>query len=1379
MSDFQPLTPEEKKLYSRYFKLLDTKKTHSISGEAASQFFEKSLLDPQTLFQIWELSDSDSKGYLNQLDFIKALRLIGNIQANPSAAVSAALYNIPAPPPTFQGVTLVADETSGNNSIPVSNTGSLSINNTGPLINLPPVNPSEIIKFASLFQRHAAAASNTSPNTPALITGQEASVIFLRAKLPESTLGMIWELADRSHVGSLSKVEFCLAMYLIQLFLRSVLTQVPPSIPDSIWNQISQALSASGPTASKPSATTSITQQTTGQLFNTNPSIPVSNTTNWTVTSDQVKQYNSLFQSLDKKHSGVLTSQEVAPFLLSSNLKQEDLAAIWDLADLHKLGEFTNLEFSICMFLVAKRLKYDKEPLPTSVPAGLIQSIKSASTSTSTPEVALPPKIISSSGLQPNSTNSSSMNDLVDIFGSTSQQLPASTASNVQRSSSMLMTNSNNFTGGSLNSVGTGNGVSTISPPSANAVSRSYTGTAAQLKKFKPTSNFGQNMMIAEEPSIEQKSVVSTPATSIVPPTIPAPRHSTLNIPPSDSSTSNFSNPAAERELSSLNDQISKHQILIANTHTQTKSLEQQQRDLDLKLEQTRQKLEAILESKKTSELKFSMFKKTHDSKNEQLINLQKMYDLNYKNYDSIRNGVSILQAQCNEKDASVAKLNTDLDSLSQQQTSLQNEKKNLELKLTEINSHNENLNQRYQDLFKMIQDQTNFNNIQKKQLDVLSTKILGIESQIDEKEKELDVLKSQNSKDLERQELLELQLKAKEAKLTQVESQIFEEKSKSKDISNTKTELLQKLESKAIPSSSSDPNLANVAAGTAAIGAAVAVAAVKGDPFSKTDGSASQEETVPELKKVEQVELPNQSEKDNSFEKPSITAATTAGYVSSSSDDEEGNSLQKDLIKNIDDDEFLEDFVVPTRAPVPPPVSAASKTDFTESSSEVQEVQKDKEEEGNNFKENPRSPPTGTVEDVDSSGSESSSDDDDLEGPEDVDKRYFDREMLSTATDETNVMPKSIPTGLNVGAAANIDEVHVYDDQHKPYLSRSAVDAAAAEASGSTLTSTTSSIPGSFNPDIDISSASVAGSSTVAGGVSHGNIAASNIDALTLSSKDTDKANSVMSQVNPDTWFDDEDAVFVSPSVSNTNIRPSVNTFRSVSIDSSASDVFTDAQEEITSPGFIPANSNVGQYLNTSNTNNLFSPSDIHGPAIDDFDAAFQGLNPATAAEDLSDHNRNNAELEFLDNATVRPTNDDSEFHFSEMTPAIPANAKNLHIDDEFSGMKQAIDHDDLDDEFDDGFDDELEGFTGANESNLSSQEKQFKKQQEDDFDVAFKGMSNANHAKDDFDDAFNGMSAADNDVHFEEDEFAEFSNNNNQSTSNDNDEFDSAFNI
>ena len=117
---------------------------------------------------------------------------------------------------------------------------------------LPPLGPAERERYRNMF-------ANTGAQN-GLLDGEQARTIFLRARLPNETLGQIWyiipliccvdyvfrSLADIHNRGALDITEFTIAMHLIQSFMSNLITTVPATLPPELFTAASVAPPAMG-----------------------------------------------------------------------------------------------------------------------------------------------------------------------------------------------------------------------------------------------------------------------------------------------------------------------------------------------------------------------------------------------------------------------------------------------------------------------------------------------------------------------------------------------------------------------------------------------------------------------------------------------------------------------------------------------------------------------------------------------------------------------------------------------------------------------------------------------------------------------------------------------------------------------------------------------------------------------------------------------------------------------------------------------------------------------------------------------------------------------------------------------------------------------------
>uniref|UniRef100_A0A3Q2XBU3 EH domain-containing protein n=1 Tax=Hippocampus comes TaxID=109280 RepID=A0A3Q2XBU3_HIPCM len=81
---------------------LDPVNSGKISAGDAAQFLKKSGLSDNTLGKIWDLADSERKGYLDKRGFFIALRLVASAQAGHDVSISSLSQTLA--PPTFVSI---------------------------------------------------------------------------------------------------------------------------------------------------------------------------------------------------------------------------------------------------------------------------------------------------------------------------------------------------------------------------------------------------------------------------------------------------------------------------------------------------------------------------------------------------------------------------------------------------------------------------------------------------------------------------------------------------------------------------------------------------------------------------------------------------------------------------------------------------------------------------------------------------------------------------------------------------------------------------------------------------------------------------------------------------------------------------------------------------------------------------------------------------------------------------------------------------------------------------------------------------------------------------------------------------------------------------
>nr|POF17765.1 putative calcium-binding protein [Quercus suber] len=230
-----PLDPQKVQQYSDLFERSGVQ-SGLLDGATAKSIFERAGLPNEVLGKIWNLSDREQRGALDQTEFIVAMHLLTSMKARTMTALpntlpsglyeAAARRGVPPPPSSRQP---------GAAGIPRQFTGSsagVPARTQSPLTrSVPPVSaqttstswlvtPPEKAKYDQFF-------ATIDTQSLGVLTGEQAVQFFSDSRLPEETLATIWDLADINSAGQLTKDEFAVAMYLI----RQQRMPNPPPLP--------------------------------------------------------------------------------------------------------------------------------------------------------------------------------------------------------------------------------------------------------------------------------------------------------------------------------------------------------------------------------------------------------------------------------------------------------------------------------------------------------------------------------------------------------------------------------------------------------------------------------------------------------------------------------------------------------------------------------------------------------------------------------------------------------------------------------------------------------------------------------------------------------------------------------------------------------------------------------------------------------------------------------------------------------------------------------------------------------------------------------------------------------------------------------------------
>ncbi|XP_047444685.1 epidermal growth factor receptor substrate 15-like 1 isoform X3 [Mugil cephalus] len=357
--------------FESYYRQLDPGNTGKISAGDAAQFLKKSGLSDSTLGKIWDMADSERRGYLDKRGFFLALRLVASAQGGNDISLSNLHQNVAAP--KFK-----------DTSSPL-----LGISTTAPESQWA-IRSDEKGKFEGIFESLAPVNG--------LLSGDKVRPVLLNSKLPMDVLGKIWELSDIDKDGNLDKEEFTVVMHLVYRAMEK--EPVPASLPASLIPPSKRKKSAvglpgavavlpalsglmSGPAPLKE--TLRSTSPYTTSAVNLSPKHSFKSSSppavNWVVPVADREKYDDIFKTTDKDNDGLVTGGEVIEIFMQSSLSQTMLAQIWGLADTKQTGKLSREQFSLAMYLIDQKVNKGKDP-PSALTPDMIPPSERTGTST-------------------------------------------------------------------------------------------------------------------------------------------------------------------------------------------------------------------------------------------------------------------------------------------------------------------------------------------------------------------------------------------------------------------------------------------------------------------------------------------------------------------------------------------------------------------------------------------------------------------------------------------------------------------------------------------------------------------------------------------------------------------------------------------------------------------------------------------------------------------------------------------------------------------------------------------------------------------------------------------------------------------------------------
>lgn len=389
-----PITDRQR--FGQLFSQYDTSRQGFITGLQAKNILMGTGVPPQTLAQVWNLSDVDSNGNLNVEEFILAMHFIERVKAGaplPSVLPPELIppfcrvKQVPQPvigmqvPPSLPPQPQV--QPYARPVVPVAPVAAVP----PPVVPQPPVVPpappvatvqpvrvpsvtspvtvpapsqplswsipqASIVTYSSQF-------NGVDRERTGFLTGAQARGILVSTGLPQQTLAHIWNLSDINVDGRLTCEEFILAMHLCDMAKMAKplpQTLTPDLIPPSYRRRESATI---------VSRTGSVSESSD------QPAPPAGvMLTEWAIPQPSKLKYVQVFNTNDRTRSGFLTGGQARGILVQTGLGQDILAKIWSLCDVTLSGKLTCEEFVLAMHLCD--MAKNGEPIPAILPPDLI-----------------------------------------------------------------------------------------------------------------------------------------------------------------------------------------------------------------------------------------------------------------------------------------------------------------------------------------------------------------------------------------------------------------------------------------------------------------------------------------------------------------------------------------------------------------------------------------------------------------------------------------------------------------------------------------------------------------------------------------------------------------------------------------------------------------------------------------------------------------------------------------------------------------------------------------------------------------------------------------------------------------------------------------------
>ncbi|XP_069498315.1 epidermal growth factor receptor substrate 15 isoform X2 [Ambystoma mexicanum] len=321
-------------LYEKYFRQVESGNTGKVLASDAAIFLKRSRLTDLILGKVWDLADTEGKGYLNKQEFYIALRLVACAQNGHDVSLSS--LNLVVPPPRFH------------------DTGSpLHAGSSAPADIPWAVQLEEKTKYDVIF--------DSLIPVNGFLSGDKVKPVLLNSKLPVDVLGRVWELSDIDHDGLLDRDEFAVAMFLVYRALEK--EPVPMSLPTALVPpskrtsvSLPGALQVIPPLPSPPSKESRPSLPPVAILPTKAPAVQ------WIVSPVEKAKWDEIFLKTDKDMDGYVSGLEVREIFLKTGLPSAVLAHIWTLCDTKDCGKLSKEQFALAFHFINQKLTKNVDP---------------------------------------------------------------------------------------------------------------------------------------------------------------------------------------------------------------------------------------------------------------------------------------------------------------------------------------------------------------------------------------------------------------------------------------------------------------------------------------------------------------------------------------------------------------------------------------------------------------------------------------------------------------------------------------------------------------------------------------------------------------------------------------------------------------------------------------------------------------------------------------------------------------------------------------------------------------------------------------------------------------------------------------------------------